>query len=59
MARGRSSFRQQDVTRAVLAVRKAGEGVQRVEVGSDGKIIIVTAVSAATPSPSRNEWDED
>jgi hypothetical protein len=42
MARARSTFRQQDVTRAVKAVTAAGVGISRVEIDKAGKIIIVT-----------------
>lgn len=35
-------FRQRDVSRAVRAVLETGVGVARVEIGSDGKISILT-----------------
>ncbi len=43
MARGPCTFRKCDLTRAVEAARKAGVEIARVEVGKDGKIVIVTA----------------
>ncbi len=41
MARRPATFRQSDVTRAIEAVKAAGESVGRVEVDSTGKIIVV------------------
>jgi hypothetical protein len=55
MPRAPSSFRKQDVTRAVSAVLAAGERVQRVEIEKTGKIVIVTG---DVPSNSSNEWDD-
>jgi hypothetical protein len=49
MARTPSTFRQQDVTRAVKAVTAAGVNIARVEIDKSGKIVIVTADKA----PSR------
>jgi hypothetical protein len=43
MARGRCTFRQQDVTRALRAAEAAGVQVQRYEIDKDGKITIFTA----------------
>jgi hypothetical protein len=59
MARGPLTFRQNDLTRAVRAVRNAGVEVLRVEVDKDGKIIVVTAETGKTvPATGINEWDE-
>jgi hypothetical protein len=41
MARGPCTFKQQDVTRALLAADAAGCAVRRVEIDRDGKIILV------------------
>ena len=64
MSRAPSTFRQQDVTRAVKAVVAAGVDIVRVEIDKAGKIIITTAsVKGATNgvAPSavgeENEWD--
>jgi hypothetical protein len=43
MARTPSTFRQQDVTRAIRAARAAGVDIARVEIARDGRIVMVTA----------------
>ena len=43
MARAPSTFRQQDVTRAVKAVAAAGVHIARIEIDKSGKIVIITA----------------
>jgi hypothetical protein len=58
MARAPSTFRQQDVTRAVKAVAAAGVAIARVEIDKTGKIVIVTTGAAdARPDNGDNEWD--
>jgi hypothetical protein len=42
MPRGSSTFKQQDVTRAVKAVIAAGVEVQKVEIDREGKIVVVS-----------------
>jgi hypothetical protein len=57
MSRAPSTFKRRDVTAAVKAVVKAGVEVAKVEIGADGKIIVV----AERPSSERercNPWDE-
>jgi hypothetical protein len=49
VARSRSTFRQGDVTRAVKAIAAAGIGIARVEIGKDGKIVLVMLQAAAAP----------
>jgi hypothetical protein len=62
MARTPSTFRQQDVTRAVKAVSAAGVGIARVEIDKSGKIVIVT-ISAVNVAPEGDldlelqEWE--
>jgi hypothetical protein len=60
MARAPSTFRQQDVTRAVKAVTAAGVGIARVEIDKSGKITIITANAAGAPdgkgSTPLDEW---
>jgi hypothetical protein len=59
MARGKSTFRQRDVTAAIKGVQKAGCEVARVEV-EDGKIIVIAGKpteAAAEAGQGTNEWD--
>jgi hypothetical protein len=42
MTRRPSAFRQRDLTRAVKGVTAAGVHIARVEIGRDGKIVVVT-----------------
>ena len=48
MSRGPCTIKQQDVTRVLRATVAAGIEVQRIEVGKDGKIIVVTGKAATT-----------
>jgi hypothetical protein len=45
--RGPANFRQGDITRAIKATLKAGVALARIEIGRDGKIILVTGAEAA------------
>ena len=49
-----STFRQRDITAAIKAAERAGKEVVRVEVGKDGKIVIITA---RDQEREVNEWD--
>jgi hypothetical protein len=55
MARGPAIFRQGDVTRAVRGVTAAGQTVARVEIDTNGKIVIVTA--GEFERREENSWD--
>ena len=59
MARAPSTFRQQDVTRAVKAVSEAGVHIARIEIDKTGKIVIITANTPDQPGKmmEANEWD--
>jgi hypothetical protein len=59
--RQQPTFRQSDVTRALKGVRAAGFGVERVEIGKDGKIVVVPGkphADAADLGDDRNDWDK-
>lgn len=57
MKRGRCTFREADVRRAVRAVEAAGKEVAAVEIGGDGKIRIVVGKPCEQGSHTVNEWD--
>ena len=39
---GQQKFKQRDVTKALKTTVKAGIAIERVEIGKNGKIVIVT-----------------
>jgi hypothetical protein len=61
MSRAPSTFRQRDLTAALKAARAAGCEVARVEVGKDGRIVVVLANGKEQPDDKNrvcgNEWD--
>jgi hypothetical protein len=59
MSRRPCTFRETDVKRAVKAVRAAGVEIARVEIGRDGRIIVVPGKPRETEDANgeRNEWD--
>jgi hypothetical protein len=58
MARAPSTFRQQDVTRAVKAVAAAGVDIVRIEIDPGGKIVIVTGKPLGATTP-QDELDRE
>lgn len=50
-------FRQADLSRALRAAEKAGWRAGRVEIKTNGEIVI-TAASGATLGGGSNPWDE-
>jgi hypothetical protein len=59
MARGPCTFKQSDVTKAVKAVVAAGIEVARVEVGPDGRIVVVAGKTDLDLSAPDRENPED
>jgi hypothetical protein len=57
MGHGPATFKETDLTRALRAARKAGFDVDRVEVGRDGRIVLVLK-NGDKVLTERNEWDE-
>jgi hypothetical protein len=61
MARSPSTFKKGDVTKAIKAVVAAGVAIARVEVGTDGKIVVVTGSYSELPGKpdnrTENPWD--
>jgi hypothetical protein len=58
VTRGSCTFRKADVKRVIEAVRSAGEGVARVEIAADGKVVVVVSKPDEAPGNVVNEWDE-
>jgi ATP-dependent exoDNAse (exonuclease V) alpha subunit len=56
MGHGPATFKETDLTRALRAARKAGADVERVEIGRDGRIVLV--LKNGDEVPEGNEWDE-
>ncbi len=52
----RASFKQSDVTRALEGAANAGMRVGRIEITTNGKIVILSQTTAQNPMD--NPWDE-
>ena len=58
MTRAPSTFRQQDVTKAVKAVTRAGVNIARIEIDAMGKIVIILAAEGTEAERGEgNSWD--
>jgi phosphoribosylaminoimidazole-succinocarboxamide synthase len=57
MVRGRCTFRQGDLTRALRAAKAAGVPV-KIEF-QDGKMTVTSMDKAGTVDSERNEWDAE
>jgi hypothetical protein len=59
MSRRPQTFRQRDAAALIKAARLAGLEIKRVEVGKDGKIVVVTSGDVVEkPADEKNEWDD-
>lgn len=56
-----ATFRQRDVTQAIVGVQRAGLDIRRVEIDKQGKIVIHTGAAppdaAVAENKEHNEWD--
>jgi hypothetical protein len=63
MSRGPQTFRQRDLCAAIKAAKAAGCEVARIEVGKDGRIVVILAREQTEDCigkdscPTANEWD--
>jgi hypothetical protein len=62
VSHGPCDFKKRNVRVAVEAAREAGLEVARVEIGTDGKIVIVAGKPGENAdnesAPKRSEWDK-
>ena len=59
MARGRVSFKERDLARALRAARKSGVQMQRIEIDREGRIVMIPGKPYDDPAKqNENEWDE-
>lgn len=47
MSKGRQTFKQADMTKAIKAAQKAGLAIARVEISADGTITVIAGKAAA------------
>ena len=61
MGRAPSTFRQQDVTKALRAAKAAGLPVHKFEIDRSGRIVVTTAKTddTATDAPANETAPED
>jgi hypothetical protein len=57
MARGKLTFKQKDLTRALRAASAAGRQVQRFEIDREGKIVVFVSKPEQREEAGGNEWD--
>lgn len=56
MGKRAAIFKQADLSRALKGMKAAGVEIARVEIGPDGKIVVVTANNGKAHT-EQNEWD--
>ncbi|HEV2187596.1 MAG TPA: hypothetical protein VGR70_10340, partial [Stellaceae bacterium] len=59
-SRGPATFRQRDLVAAIKAMIAAGCGVDRAEIGKDGKIVVIAGrpEKQVANNAGPNEWDQ-
>jgi hypothetical protein len=57
MSRGRVSFKERDLVRALRGTARAGLRAQRVEIDRDGRIVVFVGKPEEREGPGENEWD--
>jgi hypothetical protein len=57
VSRSKQAFKQSDLTRAIKGIRKANVQLKRIEIETNGRIVIVTA-DAKAPEEGRelDDW---
>lgn len=58
MANRPAPFRQADISRALKGAKAAGFAVGRVEISTDGRIVILPLAATAIEDEPGNAWDE-
>ena len=57
MARRACKFRKREIARVIRAAKAAGVEVDRVEVDSNGKIVVYSGTGGDNPKPKLNSAD--
>jgi hypothetical protein len=57
MTRRPSTFRKQDVRRAIEGARAAGVEVQRIEIEAGKIVVVARGENSAVRQSPENEWD--
>jgi hypothetical protein len=58
MSRGPSSFKQGDMTRALKAAEAAGLKNYRVEIGDNGKPVVIVGIGLDKAKAEAASWDD-